>query len=147
LTTKLEHRFVESIPEDIDEGILYISLRFNVIIHLCCCGCRNKVVTPLSPVRWRMTFDGKTISLSPSIGNWNFRCKSHYWIQNSQVNWSDRWSKREIAESKVEARGRRSRYYENVNTFEPDRPVQGDKKSVKNQRFINWIRDLFNKQT
>jgi hypothetical protein len=43
-----------------------------------------------------MTFDGKTISLYPSVGNWRLACRSHYWIDGSQVRWSDEWSEAQI---------------------------------------------------
>src|SRR5271169_5249133 len=61
------------------------------MVHLCLCGCGKKVVTPLSPTGWRMTFDGKTISVHPSIGNWNLACRSHYWISGGRVEWADTW--------------------------------------------------------
>jgi hypothetical protein len=64
--TSVKHQFVEFIPEELAEDILYISIRFATASHLCCCGCRNKVVTPLHPTDWKLTFDGKTVSLSPS---------------------------------------------------------------------------------
>ena len=38
-------------------------------MYMCCCGCRNRVVTPVNPEAWELTFDGKAISLYPSIGN------------------------------------------------------------------------------
>ena len=76
----LDHRFVEYMPDSLDEGIVYMSMRFATVLHLCCCGCGNEVVTPLDPTEWQMTFDGRSVSLSPSIGNWSFDCQSHYWI-------------------------------------------------------------------
>jgi len=146
LTVKLEHKFVDSIPEEIEEGILYISLRFRVIIHLCCCGCKNKVVTPLSPVRWRMTFDGKTISLYPSIGNWNFKCESHYWIEKSEVLWSEKWSKRQISEGKIEERNRREGYYRIVNTSEAENSQQRSEIKSPKIKVANWLKNLFIKK-
>jgi len=116
MITKLNHVFIDTIPDELEEGILYISLRFRVIMHSCCCGCKNKVVTPLSPARWKMTFDGKTISLSPSIGNWNFDCESHYWITNSDVEWARKWRKNEIMEGKAYEREKRESYYKEINT-------------------------------
>lgn len=92
----LQHKFVEFIPEQLEDGILYISLTYCTAIHKCVCGCNNEVVTPFSPTDWKMTFDGETISLSPSIGNWNFDCKSHYWIRNSKIIFARLWSKEEI---------------------------------------------------
>jgi len=45
----LKHEFVEFIPEDLEQGTLYISIRYKTGTHLCCCGCGNIVVTPFSP--------------------------------------------------------------------------------------------------
>jgi len=83
----MQHRFVEHIPEEISTGILYISTTYGTAIHKCCCGCNNDVVTPFSPTDWKLTFDGETVSLSPSIGNWSFKCKSHYFLRNNRVVW------------------------------------------------------------
>lgn len=93
---KLQHKFVEFIPEQLEDGTLYISLTYCTAIHKCVCGCNNEVVTPFSPTDWKMTFDGKTISLAPSIGNWNFNCKSHYWIRNSEIIFARKWTDEEI---------------------------------------------------
>lgn len=85
---KYKHQFVEFMPDDIQEGIIYISLEYKSVIHRCACGCGREVNTPLHPTGWNMTYDGETISLKPSIGNWSFDCKSHYWITNNEVEWS-----------------------------------------------------------
>lgn len=90
------HEFVEFIPPHIQEGILYISLPYATAVHKCFCGCGNEVVTPLSSTDWRLTFDGTDVSLHPSIGNWSFKCKSHYWIKNSKVTWAEAWTKERI---------------------------------------------------
>ena len=81
---RLSQQFVENVPEQLEEGIIYISMKYCTAIHKCVCGCNNEVVTPFSPTDWKMTFDGETISLSPSIGNWNFDCKSHYFIRKKK---------------------------------------------------------------
>ncbi|MFI0405527.1 DUF6527 family protein [Actinomadura sp. 3N508] len=86
----LAHQFVDHAPETLKEGILYISIPFTSALHLCCCGCGREVVTPLTPRDWRLIFDGQTVSLEPSIGNWNFPCRSHYWIHGSKVRWLPR---------------------------------------------------------
>ena len=62
-----------SFPDELEQGTIYVSIRFATASHLCCCGCGNKVVTPIRPTDWKLIFDGKTISLDPSIGNWSFR--------------------------------------------------------------------------
>src|SRR5579872_2096839 len=90
---KLE--LVDSMPETLDHGVLYVSFEYATAMHVCPCGCGNEVVTPLAPHRWRLVFDG-SISLYPSIGNWSFPCQSHYWIKNGEVVWSELWSMAEI---------------------------------------------------
>ena len=86
----VQHEFVHHIPpgEQMENGVAYVSIPFATVVHRCCCGCGNEVVTPLDPSQWQLTFDGRSISLSPSIGNWNFACKSHYWIQRNHVTWA-----------------------------------------------------------
>jgi hypothetical protein len=79
------HKFVDFIPEKLEEGILYVSVNHCVAIHKCICGCENEVVTPIATTEWKLMFDGETVSLSPSIGNWNFKCRSHYWIKNNRI--------------------------------------------------------------
>ncbi len=89
--------FVEFIPEEIEFGKLYVSMEYATIVHLCCCGCGNQVVTPLSPAGWTLRFDGSTITLNPSIGNWSFACKAHYYIRHNRIQWARTWSNQEIA--------------------------------------------------
>ena len=85
----IQHKFVDEIPADLDEGVLYISTRFAIVLHKCCCGCQEKVAARLDPSRWRITFDGQTVSLYPSIGNWALPCQSHYLIVRNQVVWDE----------------------------------------------------------
>jgi hypothetical protein len=93
---QLQHRFVEFIPEELEEGILYVSLEYMTVTHLCCCGCRHEVSVTLSPTDWRLIFDGKTVSIEPSIGSWRLPCKSHYFITQNRVVWARKWSEHEI---------------------------------------------------
>jgi hypothetical protein len=57
--------FYDFIPEKLENNHLYISMKYRSIIHLCPCGCGNKVVTTLSPARWKLIFDGETVSSVP----------------------------------------------------------------------------------
>jgi len=97
----LEHRFVETIPGVVDDGILFISLKYGIVRHKCCCGCGSEVVTPLSPEKWTIIFDGQAISLWPSIGLWGLPCQSHYWIERNSVRWAGQWSVEEIRSSRA----------------------------------------------
>lgn len=78
--------YFRNIPETLEEGILYISLEYGCAIHNCLCGCGNKTVTPLGPSEWTLTDNSDKITMTPSIGNFNFPCKSHYIITNNVAN-------------------------------------------------------------
>lgn len=107
---RVAHEFVEYIPDRLEDGTLYVSIGFATVVHLCVCGCGNEVVTPLSPVDWRLTFDGETITLYPSIGNWSFPCRSHYWIEQSEVVWAPAWTQEEIEAGRTHARSAKAHY-------------------------------------
>ena len=96
----IQHKFIEFIPNAPEQGILYISIEYRTAVHLCICGCGNKVVTPISPTDWEIRFNGKTVSLYPSIGNWNFECKSHYFITRNEIHHARRWDDWEIEEGR-----------------------------------------------
>lgn len=91
-TDQFAVRFIDEAPSVLDEGVLYVSIRYRLVLHLCACGCGNKVKTPISPVGWQVTFDGESISLFPSIGNHAFPCRSHYWVRKSRTVWDRVWS-------------------------------------------------------
>jgi hypothetical protein len=96
----LRPEFTESFPTVMDHGVLYISIPYRTCGHLCCCGCGQEVVTPLSPAEWSLTYDGDNVSLTPSIGNWGLACQSHYWIRDGKVRWSRRYTPDEIADNR-----------------------------------------------
>lgn len=90
---KMTHLFVDIIPNEIDDNVLYVSMKYGTAIHKCACGCGNKVVTPFDEEKgWVLSFNGKTVSLTPSVGNWNLACKSHYWIKDGRVLWVPQYS-------------------------------------------------------
>lgn len=120
----LSHKFVEFIPEHLKERTVYVSIRFATAVHKCCCGCGKEVVTPLSPTDWKLIFDGKTISLDPSIGNWSFKCRSHYLIKHNKVQWAHQLSSEEIAAGRAYDRSVKDMYFNraaghNSRTAEP----------------------------
>ena len=108
---KLRHEFVDYVPEHLNEDVLYVSIPFGTVVHLCACGCGEEVVTPLGPAEWKLTYDGRTVSLAPSIGNWDFHCRSHYWVVEGNVRWARGFSKVEVAQVREKARRRRADYY------------------------------------
>lgn len=108
---QLKHEFVEHIPDELAEGVLYVSFAYATVTHKCCCGCGHEVVTPLSPTDWQLIFDGETISLQPSIGNWSLDCKSHYWVRRNQARWAAEWSDKEIQSGRMLDRRNKANYY------------------------------------
>jgi len=119
--------FVETFPAQLQQGVLYVSATYSTAAHLCCCGCGEEAVTPLSPAQWVLTFDGR-VSLRPSIGNWTLPCRSHYVIEGGHVRWAR-------ASSDTEIRLNR----------EDDRRVLVDasaKRSSWLRRVGRWIRSL-----
>src|SRR5262249_34855974 len=91
----------------------YVCIPFATVVHKCCCGCGHEVVTPLTPTDWKLIFDGVSISLYPSIGNWSFPCQSHYWIQHDRVRWAGRWSRDEIDAGRAADALAKTDYYGN----------------------------------
>lgn len=99
-TDRLEPEFVDLIPTEVREGVLYVSMEYATTVHLCPSGCGNKVVLPLSPAEWRLTYDGEAITLSPSVGNWQYPCRSHYWVRGNQIITAKPWTERQIEQGR-----------------------------------------------
>jgi hypothetical protein len=97
---RLRYRVVELMPP-IEDGVLYISLEYMTAVHRCCCGCGERVVTPIGPTDWSVTFHGDTVSLHPSVGNWGLACASHYIVRRGHVEWAPRWSQERIAAERL----------------------------------------------
>ena len=146
----LKHEFVEFIPDKLENGIVYVSMPYATVVHKCCCGCGTEVVAPLSPTDWKLIFDGETVSLDPSIGNWSFACKSHYWIRRNKVKWAPRWSQDEIDAVRSHERLAKETYHspgkKNVKAVEDEAaarepgPKAGKPKRRLWQRLWNWRR-------
>ena len=87
MLTHLETREVEFVPETLEQGVIYVSRKFETAIHLCACGCGIQTVTPFRDNGWGwvLTEGLNGVTLRPSIGNQNFPCRSHYWITDGEV--------------------------------------------------------------
>jgi hypothetical protein len=120
MTDTFQPAFVEEIPEDLVPGTLYICIPYATAVHLCACECGREVVTPLTPVDWRLTFNGR-VSLSPSIGNWGFPCRSHYWIVDERVRWSTVWDDQRIERNRdLDRRAKADYFLESREVHEAD---------------------------
>jgi hypothetical protein len=108
---EVRHEFINLLPETLEEGVLYISYKYKGMVHLCFCGCRRKVMTPLSPTGWSVVFDGRSVTVTPSIGNWNLPCRSHYWIRHGAIEWAPQWSQEMIDAGFANDRAAKRDYY------------------------------------
>ena len=141
--TRLEHRFCTNIPENLDPGVLYVSMEFATAAHSCCCGCGEEIVTPFTPTDWRMTFDGQTISLWPSVGNWSLHCRSHYVVKKGAVIEAPPWSDGQIAAERRRDQAAKARYYGTAATTVSDQVWSGLEQNHEVRtnwwhRFWNW---------
>lgn len=102
---------VGSIPESLMHNTLYVTVDRDVAGHLCACGCGREVITPLSPTDWQLSFDRKGATLSPSIGNWSFPCRSHYFIRGGAVLWSYDMSDEAVELGRRHYKARKERHY------------------------------------
>ena len=85
---KIIYEFVSTLPKTLDYGVLYISEQYRTTAHLCACGCRYEVQLALGAGAWSYQIDGNNrISMSPSIGNSSYPCKSHYFIAIGSIAW------------------------------------------------------------
>ncbi|WP_157544878.1 DUF6527 family protein [Nocardioides halotolerans] len=147
-TTRYTPAFVESFPTPLAAGVFYVSLEYNTCAHLCACGCGDEAVTPLSPAQWSFTYDGESISVRPSVGNWSLACKSHYVIHKGRVQWARSFSPDEISRNR--ARDRAALDEPNSTVDEPrDEPrasgpppaqAAGDARRGTLRRVAKWLR-------
>lgn len=147
----LEHQFVRSVPEKLKPGVLYVSMEFGSIVHSCCCGCGEEVVTPLTPTDWKMMYDGETVSLWPSVGSWTLKCKSHYIIERSRVIGSGAWTPAQIAAERRRDQAAKAKFYGNLvsepeavapaaSTLVVPAPKPPAKPLGRWRRFMKWLR-------
>lgn len=76
-------------PEVLEPGKVYVCKEYFCTVHLCPCGCGDKVFLGISemvashPHLWQL--EGN--SFSPSIRKTS-GCMSHYFIKNGKVQWA-----------------------------------------------------------
>jgi len=109
-TAFLTPAYVKFVPDQLEEGTLYVS-EYGTAVHKCCCGCGTEVVTPLGPTDWKLAREGTAVSLHPSIGNWHMPCRSHYWIKRGNVIWAEQWTDKEIAAARAHEKAVKDGFY------------------------------------
>lgn len=146
---RLEYKFVKSVPRVLEPGILYVSLDYGTAVHSCCCGCREEVVTPITPTDWNLTFDGVSISLSPSVGNWNLKCRSHYFIRKGEVIVASSWSKEQIDAEWERDKLIKGEYYNTTHSIAKNKRLSGSDLYIQPESetskagFLNYLKSIF----
>jgi hypothetical protein len=86
---ELKPEYVDTISDDLIDGVLYISEKYGCAIHLCACGCGKKTVTPINGRGWTLVRNQEKVTLRPSIGNFNGESPyhAHYFITENKIEW------------------------------------------------------------
>lgn len=137
----VKYKFVTSIPDKLEDCVLYISMEYGTAIHKCICGCGNEVVTPFSPTDWNINYDGESVSLNPSIGNWSFECQSHYWIIKNEIIHSSKWSEEEIEYNRNRDKEVKAKFYKK-HVFEGDNQEKEVVVNKESEKLIPWWKNL-----
>lgn len=131
--------FVNTIPDRLEGGVLYVCEQYKIAAHKCCCGCGEEVITPLTPADWSIRKEGNVVSLMPSIGNWSFNCKSHYWISRNDVVWAGNMSPRQIDQVKARDRADKEIYIAAINRQKEQQQARPDSVVAKLwQALMRW---------
>lgn len=137
--TSIRPEFVEFVPKQLEDGVLYVSIPYSTTVHKCACGCGSKITLPISPAKWRYMWDGDTISLWPSVGNWSYPCQSHYWIEQNDIEWAPKWSHEKIEANRARDKEDRERYLKSRS-----KPATTQSRAPDSRRgFIDRLRGLF----
>jgi hypothetical protein len=133
MTEKYELRKVQYMPTNLEPGILYVAEAFGAAAHLCACDCGTIVRTPLN--RWTLQETQEGPSLDPSIGNWQERCQSHYWIERGKVRWAGKWTPQQITDGRRQEQDRLRAHYD----------AFARKRERMMLRLWSWMKNLFNR--
>ena len=130
---KIKLQKVHYMPKQLEPGILYVSYEYATAAHLCACGCGSKIRTPLGSSEWSIIETINGPSLWPSIGNWQLACKSHYIIEDGEIQWANKWSEKQIQSGRAKEQKKRKAYYESLQTT--------DENSMT--KILGWIHKVF----
>lgn len=123
---RLEGRSVETMPTTLEPGVLYVSEAYGTAAHLCACGCGSKIRTPLGPTEWTIDGIGEKVTVTPSVGNWQKPCRSHYLIEGGEIVWCREWSEASIQRGRKSEEARRTQYY-------------AERAILRWPRFLRWL--------
>ncbi len=99
--SRLTPEFVDTMPDSLEDGIIYISQKYRIALHRCACGCGEEVSTPLGPTEFTVRMDADLVTVWPSIGNHDYPCKSHYVIDRGMIVWAGAMSRQDIEKGRA----------------------------------------------
>lgn len=105
---------VHYVPATLDPGVLYVSDKYKIAMHLCACGCGSKVPVSLGPAGWKVTERNGKPTVRPSIGSGQLPCNSHYFITDGRVDWMRPMSAAQTVAALKSDHGRREAYYSDM---------------------------------
>ena len=73
-----------------------------------------------------MTFDGESVSLDPSVGNWNQKCRSHYVIRRNRVLEVGPWSNAQVEVERRREKKAKAAYFGKTADAQPSPVTQVD---------------------
>lgn len=111
---RIELERVRYMPKELRPGVLYVSEEFGTAAHLCACGCGSKIRTPLGATEWSIKETPAGPSLSPSVGNWQQACQSHYFIDRGEVVWAPKWTPEQVAAGRAGEQAQRRAYFDEL---------------------------------
>ncbi|WP_415926996.1 DUF6527 family protein [Mesorhizobium argentiipisi] len=80
-------------------------------MHLCACGCGNKVPISLGPAGWSVRDRNGKPTVWPSIGNGQLPCRSHYIITDGKIHWAPSMSAAQAVTALQHDHRRREAHY------------------------------------
>lgn len=131
---KIKLQRVHYMPKELKPGVLYFSEEFGAVAHLCACGCGSKIRTPLSPTEWSLEETNRGPSLRPSVGNWQQKCQSHYWISRGEIKWSNTWTPEQITAGRRGDEERSRSYYVTLDS----------QRDGIFRKFWQWVKNVLN---
>ena len=131
--TQIKLARVYYVPKTLEPGVLYVSEEFGAACTFAACGCGSKVSTPLRPTEWTLEETPAGPNLTPSVGNWQLSCRSHYWIREGRIHWSVAWTPEQIVGGRHHEEVKRSPYYDAL----------GRQRGGILQRLWRWLKSFF----
>lgn len=99
-------------------------------------------MTPLTPTDWRMTYDGESVSLHPSIGNWQLRCRSHYVVNRGRVIEAGLWTLKEVTAEQARDKRAKAAHYAS-STDHPATAAPEPPRAAEARGFWAWLNRSF----